>query len=160
MAIPKFNDYGVLPKGIYDCTIEEVYERFGSMNNYRKKRWEKFLLYFKKLKNAKVAEAIIIDGSFVTDKSNPGDIDIVVHLKPEMLKINANDILKDLFDRVNNTLVYRIEVFPHFKNHDAFKNDFSEYFQYIRPNVAKKRGMVNSIDHNRNYHKGIVRVNL
>jgi hypothetical protein len=26
--IPEFNDYGCLPEGIYDCTMEEAAQRF------------------------------------------------------------------------------------------------------------------------------------
>ena len=79
---PKFNKWGHLPRKCYEMTIDEIEEYF--VNNFpksksRKSRWECFLNFYNELtKNVKSCVRIIIDGSFVENKINPFDIDLVV----------------------------------------------------------------------------------
>ena len=43
--IPAFIDYGYLPEGIYDCTMEEAAQRFGvfQSSDRRPQLWDKFI---------------------------------------------------------------------------------------------------------------------
>lgn len=77
--IPEFNKYGNLPAGIYKSSITSIEKMFGAnsgkrillFNNFRKLL--KLLFPFKK--NIK---HIILDGSFVTSKESPADIDCIM----------------------------------------------------------------------------------
>ena len=77
--IPEFNKYGNLPAGIYKSSIASIEKIFGKnsekrillFNNFRKLL--KLLFPFKK--NIK---HIILDGSFVTSKESPADIDCIM----------------------------------------------------------------------------------
>lgn len=74
MAIPALNDNGELPPGEYDATLDEIETQFGNANQRRR-------TLMKGLRTAAVSLALAgvrkiwIDGSFVTDRTNPNDID-------------------------------------------------------------------------------------
>lgn len=78
--IPPFNEHGWLPDGIHDCTLDEAAERFGAFqsSDRRPLLWTRFTEFVAESKSCGMVEAIIADGSFVTAKPDPNDIDIVV----------------------------------------------------------------------------------
>jgi hypothetical protein len=69
-----FNNKGLLKPGVYKLNIAEVQKFFGSLNS---KRVELFNGLFKALKNMKNSgiKNVYIDGSFITTKEQPNDID-------------------------------------------------------------------------------------
>lgn len=73
MAIPEFNERGFLPVGVHVATVNEVSAKFGSGSPRRSwlmmrvSRW---------VRNA----TSIHDGSFVTAKLEPHDVDAVIWL--------------------------------------------------------------------------------
>lgn len=80
MPIPELNEDGLLPEGVYDCTLGEIGARFG-----RFQKTDRRVQLFAKLcdlvdeeQRAGIAIELIIDGSFVTNKAAPGDIDLVL----------------------------------------------------------------------------------
>jgi Family of unknown function (DUF6932) len=78
-TIPSFRPDGYLPEGLYRATEAEITFRFGSASQRRRRlilrlrRWVELARYVG-------ATRLLIDGSFVTGKSDPGDIDAVVLL--------------------------------------------------------------------------------
>src|SRR5262245_29211259 len=78
--IPKFNDYECLPEGIYDYTMDEAVQRFGvfQSNDRRPRLWARFSEFIRQLKECGFVETVIVDGSFVTAKVTPSDIDLVL----------------------------------------------------------------------------------
>src|SRR5690349_21006811 len=85
MPIPLLNEWGVLPPGVHDCTMEEIEERLArsQMTDQRIRLLEKLVRYVKEARGTGLAVALLIDGSFVTAKDEPEDIDLIVVLKPE-----------------------------------------------------------------------------
>ena len=80
--IPDFNRYGYLPKGIYKATVHEIKERFGKSSERREQLFENFLevvTIVKKIR--KTIDRFFLDGSFVTEKEHPGDIDCILIIK-------------------------------------------------------------------------------
>jgi len=77
-VIPKSVDingiWNVLPPGIYNATLEEIEQRFATS--------EKRRTLFEGFRSAALAlhtagcQAIFLDGSFITDKPEPGDFDV------------------------------------------------------------------------------------
>jgi hypothetical protein len=82
MAIPEFRHDGYLPLGVHLATEEEIVSRFGSGTARRRylvgrlKRWVELGRIVKALR-------ILVDGSFVTTKPEPDDIDAVIQLGPD-----------------------------------------------------------------------------
>ncbi|MDA1191119.1 MAG: hypothetical protein O3A46_05465 [Candidatus Poribacteria bacterium] len=80
MPIPELNDFGLLPPGIHDCTLDEVQERFGRFqtSDQRVQLFGKLNELVANLRASRLVTSLMIDGSFVTAKHNPSDVDIVI----------------------------------------------------------------------------------
>jgi len=72
--IPDLNENGLLPPGKHTCTIEEVNQRF-VYNNKRREIFEGLLKLIEVLKTVSCG-TVYLDGSFVTSKPRPGDVDV------------------------------------------------------------------------------------
>jgi hypothetical protein len=83
-VIPSLQD-GVLPEGIHECTIDEVAQTFGQFRrtDQRPRLTEKLRQYAQDAGKSGIAIAIVIDGSYVTAKEVPGDIDLLLVLKQD-----------------------------------------------------------------------------
>jgi hypothetical protein len=83
MPIPALNPEGVLPAGVFDCTLLEVRARFGTFSGSDRRVWlfgrlDELALA---MRSSGLFEALIIDGSFVTAKAAPNDIDLIAVLR-------------------------------------------------------------------------------
>ena len=103
MAIPPFNERGWLSDGIHDCTLEEVTGRFGGFqgSDRRPNLWAKFAEFLREVKECTLVEAVLLDGSFVTAKPDPNDIDLILVVPME------HDFSADLRPNEYNVLSQR-----------------------------------------------------
>lgn len=76
--LPEFNESGYLPPGIHRADLVEVQKRFGS--NDTRRTLLRHLDNFVELVRSVSAKKLILDGSFVTGKENPADIDVILVL--------------------------------------------------------------------------------
>jgi len=76
---------GVLPEGVHLCTIEEVDETFGGFQrtDCRIRLTQKLRSLVEEAKRSGIVAALVIDGSYVTRKNEPGDIDVIVVLRSD-----------------------------------------------------------------------------
>ncbi|MHB8581509.1 MAG: DUF6932 family protein [Ignavibacteriaceae bacterium] len=86
MAIPEFEEDGFLPTGIHICTVEEISERFGRFqtSDRRPSLNEGLISYINELKKADIGKYLIVNGSYVTQKDKPSDIDVLLVLKDDV----------------------------------------------------------------------------
>ncbi|SRR5712692_10316169 len=75
--LPEFDQFGNLPPGIYRCVPEELVERFGHGSPERKVE-TKELLRFIEWARQNGLRRLLVNGSYVTDKKAPNDVDLVV----------------------------------------------------------------------------------
>src|SRR5262245_33840400 len=75
--IPDFNDDGYLPPGIHQATLEEIAARFGQESELRQVQMES-LRWLDDVARRAGVQRIIVNGSFVTDKLEPNDVDCVL----------------------------------------------------------------------------------
>ena len=75
--IPDFNDRGYLPAGIHPASLVEIEARFGLESELRRVQMES-LRWTVDLAWRAGAHRIVINGSFVTDKWEPNDVDCVL----------------------------------------------------------------------------------
>ncbi|MDD2586306.1 MAG: hypothetical protein PHT79_02260 [Syntrophomonadaceae bacterium] len=137
--IPDFlnNDY-YLPKGEYKCTIKEMEESF-LFSDRRKMLWKLFKDFTYRLTTLGITpDAVLVNGSFVTKRTDPGDVDFVFLIP--MDKINtALATAEDEHDETallmifhpDNQLPIRILYGVHFlyaRNQSEFEY-WSYYFQ-------------------------------
>ena len=80
MSIPALNQDGLLPEGIHDCTLEEIKARFGSFQatDQRPRLLARLESFLAEVRAAGLVRSVLVDGSFVTSKADPHDIDLVV----------------------------------------------------------------------------------
>jgi hypothetical protein len=78
-TIPAFRPDGYLPAGVYVCSEAEVLFRFGSSSR-RRRRLVLRLRRWLELGRQIGARRLLVDGSFVTAKEEPHDIDSVIFL--------------------------------------------------------------------------------
>ena len=74
-----FRTHGYLPEGVYVCSEAEVVFRFGSSSR-RRRRVVLRLRRWIELGRQIGAQRLLVDGSFVTAKEYPHDIDTVILL--------------------------------------------------------------------------------
>ena len=79
MPIPALNPHGLLPQGTHDCTLPEIEDAF-AWNDDRRLLLQKFRDCLAKEIRSRFTEPIYVDGSFVTDKEQPNDIDMALDL--------------------------------------------------------------------------------
>jgi hypothetical protein len=79
--IPPFEDNGYLPPGIHRATLDEIETRFAHKSELRQVQMESLRWLVDLAKRAGVAR-LVINGSFVTDVSEPNDVDCVLLIEP------------------------------------------------------------------------------
>lgn len=75
--LPPFDDVGNLPPGIHPCSITELVDRFGSGSEERETEISELLHFIEAAKAAGVRR-LLVNGSFVTGKLAPNDVDLVI----------------------------------------------------------------------------------
>ena len=75
--IPDFDDLGNLPPGVHRATLDEVIARFGWQSEVRRTLAESLKWLMDLVRKAGGAR-LIVNGSFVTEKLEPNDVDCVV----------------------------------------------------------------------------------
>lgn len=82
MPIPDLDHLGVLPPGLHCCSLDEIQLRFGSFqgSDCRVRLHQDLVRYAAEARDTRMIRALVVDGSFVTSKAAPGDIDLVVAL--------------------------------------------------------------------------------
>lgn len=128
----------VLPPGIYDATMEEIEQRFAN-NEVRRKLFDGFKRGVQVLRDAG-CKVVFLDGSYVTEKENPGDFDACwdpTGVDPRKL----DPVLLDFtFRRRRQKQKYGGEFFPSSALADGIQT-FVEYFQ-IDKYTGKARGLI------------------
>jgi hypothetical protein len=79
--IPECNDIGYLPGGIHPATLDEIAARFGKESELREVQMESLRWRAELARRAGVVR-MVVNGSFVTDKLEPNDVDCVLLVGP------------------------------------------------------------------------------
>ena len=77
--IPDFRDDGYLPEGLHRATEAEITFRFGAATSQRRRLILRFRRWIE-LARSIHAQRLCVDGSFVTSKAKPHDVDAVIWL--------------------------------------------------------------------------------
>ncbi len=140
--IPKFVDIGsiwkVLPPGIHDATLKEIEQRFA----ITERRMELFKGFERDVKSLKKAgcKLVLLDGSFISNKTIPGDFDALW----DPTDVDGKKIDPVLLDfsmgRAKQKLKYFGEFFPSSIKADG-RRTFEEYFQ-IDKETGNAKGII------------------
>ena len=140
--IPDFDADGLLPQGIYPATLEEVTERFGG--NRRRRELLKGLGEALSLLRSAGCRRIFINGSFVTSKQHPNDIDVcwdVAGVDPDAL----DPVFFDFDDgRAAQKARFGAEFFPAQVPEGLTGKTFLEFFQ-VDKQTGEAKGIIELI---------------
>jgi hypothetical protein len=144
MAIPALSPDGILPVGVFDCALADVRERFGAFRGSDRRvrlftRLEELVLV---LGTSGLFEALILDGSFVTAKPLPNDIDLIAVLRP------GHDFERDLpmseYALVSRALLRRrfgFDVVVAERDSSLYRT-YVEFFSRVREAPELRKGLV------------------
>lgn len=76
--IPPLQANGTLPPGIHSATIDEVFVAFPAINEQRKILNESLQCAVDELRQFDQTLTIYIDGSYITSKLEPNDVDLLI----------------------------------------------------------------------------------
>ncbi len=144
MPIPALNEDGFLPPGVHDCTFDENRSRFGAFRatDRRPKLCAALAEFIEEVRIAAIFSAVLIDGSFVTDKPAPNDIDL-------LLVFSANhdfdaDLLPSQYKLVCSQLIRRQRSFDvvFARPDSAAYTQFVDFFQQVRNQPDRRKGIL------------------
>ena len=75
MPLPELTNDGFLPPGIYAASLREVLARHAVGSPVRQRQGELLRLLVEAAKTYPTIKRVLVWGSFVTDKTEPGDLD-------------------------------------------------------------------------------------
>jgi hypothetical protein len=75
--IPDFDERGYLPAGVHLASLDEIEARFGRQSEVRRAQMESLRWLVELAKKAGV-QRLIVNGSFVTERLEPNDVDCVL----------------------------------------------------------------------------------
>jgi hypothetical protein len=144
-----FDDYGLLPGGTHDCTMEVV-ESLLTWNDRRRQLTtllQEFIANELSILFEKIPP-LVLDGSYVTQKEEPRDINLILELRdlPDQQKMNAFDLCQkcpDIFLR------YQIDMKTSLYESGE---DYVTFFSKLRTREAIAMGLFH--DH----RKGLLRL--
>ncbi|HUG69303.1 MAG TPA: hypothetical protein VMM76_16245 [Pirellulaceae bacterium] len=137
--LPDFDDIGNLPPGAHEATWDEIVLRFSWTSRRRE------LLAGLKVAMDPLREAgcrrVFVNGSFVTDKDEPGDIDVA--WDPTGVDVDRLLELEPVFGdfdhgRAAQKAKFGCEFFPSSFAADLVGNTFLAFFQIDKETEAKK----------------------
>ena len=148
MAIPEFTQYGLLPQGVHECTIPEA-QAFLCSNEHRAIIWAGLQNFLNWAQGLPSPDAFLIDGSYVTDKALPNDVDVIVDTTlctpaDQQIWVEA---WAEHHEHAKNA--FSVDFWPVVI---GVGNDFSAFFQYVRVEEALRRGIPPAV------RKGLIRV--
>jgi hypothetical protein len=111
VSLPGFVDSGDLPPGIHTATLEEVETRFGSGSAARLQLSDRLRRIHELAASTGYLARFVVFGSFVTAKSEPNDVDIVMIMDDEFDVSVLKGEVALLFDHVVAQTVFGASVF-------------------------------------------------
>lgn len=141
-TLPLFRPDGYLPEGIHGCTEAEATFRFGSATKQRQRLVTRVRRWID-LARLVGARRLVIDGSFVTSKKQPQDVDAVMLIPVDFqVRVSNGDAaaleLEQMFLTRQPEEIFAAE-------DDADWQAWCEFFSRTREPDARRKGIVEII---------------
>lgn len=143
MAIPDFNPQGLLPVGVYNCSFQEFEDIFTNIPNksLRKELCNKLLELIEAIKKTDIpCYHILVDGSYVTTKQEPSDIDIALIYDYEFSHADVSQTQLEVLDSDLIKERYGFNMFPVFYESEGLRS-IIEFYQYLE-NPEEQKGIL------------------
>lgn len=135
---------GFLPPGVHDMTLEEVGRQYGSFSSTDKRPslFKKLQQFADQAKAAGFVRFLIVNGSFISSKSNPGDIDLIVVVDPAILEVG--DLPPCQYNVLSSRRIRKAYPFDVFVVHEG-SGAYAHYlalFSRVKDNPDDSKGVV------------------
>jgi predicted nucleotidyltransferase len=137
--LPIFNEHGVLPEGVWDCTIDEFISRFAifTASDVRIRLFAKLEELLADISRINYVCEIIVDGSYVTAKDEPNDIDIIISLEEKFTETEPPFWIINTLDSTRLSRKYQFDVkIVIFESETYF--EYLDFFQNVRQSKVRK----------------------
>jgi hypothetical protein len=133
----------LLEPGIHDISKNALAEHFAFPFESKDKRVElieRFNVLLEQVENIGISFEIWVNGSFVTDKVEPNDIDVAFFFNPadaNILAIDKQNILRELADNSLSKFRYNCDVYFLPNNDVGLRSYWRGWFGFTRSETAK-----------------------
>jgi hypothetical protein len=127
MPLPPLTPAGDLPPGIHLATVTEVAQRFGVGNKAREIVMNRLVRIWTTAKSTGHLARLIVFGSFVTDKSEPNDVDVILLMDDDFIDSNQPTAVQLLFKHLDAEREFGATVF--WTHRDACLGDEDGFLQ-------------------------------
>lgn len=141
MPIPPLDQNGFLPVGVHDCTLDELKARFGSFqqSDQRPKLFARLEAFLSEAKASRLVVSVVVDGSFVTAKPDPNDIDLILVVAPDhSFAVDLSPLEYGILSKRRVHRRYGFDLLVACDDSDEYRR-YVRFFQQIRfaPGLAK-----------------------
>ena len=142
--IPPFADNGLLPAGVYTCSLDEVRDRFGSfqVTDRRSKLYAGLELYLQEAKASGLVTAVILNGSFVTAEVQPNDIDVIIAMRPgHDMAVDLRPLEYNVVSRRQIKSRHRLDALVAVDGSEVY-DKYVAFFQAVRGRRDVRKGLL------------------
>lgn len=137
--IPVFRSDGYLPDGVHVASEADVTFRFGSTSKRRQRLALRLRRWIELARHVK-AHRLLVDGSFVTAKADPDDVDAVILLPASFRKqVEAGD---EVAAELEEMLITRRPEELFAAEDDADWDEWVDFFSRTRESDGRRKGLV------------------
>ena len=127
----------MLPPGIHLAAVGEGQGAVRAAHQRRAELIAKLGEFLVLVRSFDVFTMIFVDGSFVTDKADPGDIDVVLVLpRANIPRLLQHPSAAQIVDSSRIKQIYEVDLFIQPSPHGMV-----DFFQLLRPDEAIRRGV-------------------
>ena len=135
--IPNFIEGGILPPGIHEANIDEIAQIYGGAKSRLRSQRFKSLKEFLQFIQYHAIE-IYVDGSFITSKLSPSDVDLLIVL-PSSFYQNVQAMFR-LSHFTTLSRSYRLHIFAYPEGHEEISRKM-DWFTHTRP-PRREKGII------------------
>jgi hypothetical protein len=143
MPIPALDERGLLPAGVHRCSLEEVQARFGQFQSTDRRvhLFQQLQRYVEQARSAAVVRAIVVDGSFVTSKVDPEDIDLMVVLPGDL---PGGELSPVVYNAISKRRIRKTYPFDAFVASDGTVEyqELVEFFAQVKAQPGVQKGLL------------------
>lgn len=144
MAIPDLEEDGFLPEGIHECSLDDLRIRFGQWqrSDCRTVLFAKLEAYFRDVRATGMVSFVVVDGSFISSKYDPNDIDLILILREDH---EFSNLLRPFeYNALSRRMVRKRYAFDVLVAREGSPEltEYLDFFQQVRSDSTRRKGIV------------------
>ena len=144
MPIPDLDADGLLPVGIHEATIDDVRTSFGQFQrtDRRAHLFERLDAFIVQARSTGLIVALIVNGSFVTGKDEPSDIDLVLVLRGDHdFKVELSPFQYNTLSKRRVRKRYRFDILVAREDSGEYEG-YVRFFQQVKQRPHRQKGIL------------------